>query len=48
MVNTARDRLFHHSIVILIQETSYKIRNKVQEIDTKDTLYSWPKPTFHY
>ena len=45
IANAILDRLLHHSTVIPIQGTSYRIKDKVQEIETKDTLYSYSKPT---
>lgn len=40
IANAILDRLLHHSTVIPIQGTSYRIKDKTQEIETKDTLYS--------
>lgn len=40
IANAILDRLLHHSTVIPIQGTSYRIKDKMQEIETKDTLYS--------
>ena len=45
IANDILDRLLHHSTVIPIQGTSYRIKDKVQEIETKDTLYSYLKQT---
>lgn len=40
IANTILDILLHHSTVIPTQEASYRIKDKVQGIETKDTLYS--------
>ena len=40
IANAILDRLLHHSTVIPIQGASYRIKDQVQEIETKDTLYS--------
>ena len=40
IANAILDRLLHHSTVIPIQGTSYRTKDKIQEIETRDTLYS--------